>query len=127
MRCLLKSHPIISSILIASVAFSTLLVATRSAYGSCTNPANAIEAENCQPGSPASEWDVDGAGDLSIQGFATDISVNVGGTVYFKIDTDASKYTIDIYRIGYYGGMELAISHRSPHPPYCRNFSRHAW
>jgi len=105
MRCLLKSHPRISSILIASVAFSTLLVATRSAYGSCTNPANAIEAENCQPGSPASEWDIDGAGDLSIQGFATDISVNVGGTVYFKIDTDASKYTIDIYRIGYYGGM----------------------
>ncbi len=27
-----------------------------------------------------------------------------GQTVHFKIDTDAAAYTIDIYRIGYYGG-----------------------
>ncbi len=40
----------------------------------------------------------------SIQGFATDISVNVGQRIDFKIDTNASAYTIDIYRIGYYGG-----------------------
>uniref|UniRef100_UPI000B12B984 DUF4082 domain-containing protein n=1 Tax=Azohydromonas lata TaxID=45677 RepID=UPI000B12B984 len=29
----------------------------------CTNPANAIVAENCLTGSPASEWDISGAGD----------------------------------------------------------------
>src|SRR6185312_2995364 len=45
------------------------------------------------------------AGDESIQGFATDISVNVGHKIDFKIDTDASKYTIDIYRTGWYQGL----------------------
>ena len=65
---------------------------------------NEIVEENCQPGSPPSEWEVSGAGDLSIQGFATDISVNKGGTISFKIDTPADAYHIDIYRLGYYGG-----------------------
>ena len=45
------------------------------------------------------------AGDPSIQGFATDISFNRGQTAVFKIDTNASHYNIDIYRMGYYGGM----------------------
>ena len=66
---------------------------------------NAIVLENQLTGNPSSEWDISGAGDLSIQGFATDISVNKGETVRFKIDTDASAYTIDIYRMGYYGGL----------------------
>jgi hypothetical protein len=73
--------------------------------GSCSAPANPIEAENCLPGNPDDQWDVNGAGDPTIQGFATDISVNVGQTIYFKIDTDARAYTIEIYRMGYYGGM----------------------
>ena len=46
--------------------------------GACAAPANAIVAENCLTGNPASEWDISGAGDPSIQGFATDISVNRG-------------------------------------------------
>jgi hypothetical protein len=80
------------------------------AHSQCGNPANAIVAENCLTGNPASEWDINGtdpnnAGDLTIQGFATDISVNQGGTVYFKISTPATAYTINIYRMGYYGGM----------------------
>ena len=57
------------------------------------------------PGNPASEWDVTGAGDPSIQGFATDISVDQGQTVDFKIDTTSTDYRIDIYRLGYYGGL----------------------
>ena len=65
---------------------------------------NAIVLENQLTGNPASEWDVDGAGDLTIQGFATDISVNRGETVHFKIKTDAAAYHIDIYRLGYYQG-----------------------
>lgn len=70
----------------------------------CATPANAVVAENCLVGNPPSEWDVNGAGDPSIQGFATDISVNAGETVSFKIDTDANDYQLDIYRMGYYGG-----------------------
>ena len=63
------------------------------------------------------QWDLNsnGAGDPTIQGFATDISVNVGQTISFKIDTNASKYTIDVYRLGYYGGMGARlIAHVQP-------------
>lgn len=70
----------------------------------CTSPANSIVAENCLAGNPKSEWDISGVGDTSIQGFATDISVNRGSSVSFKIRTTATNYRLDIYRMGYYGG-----------------------
>ena len=71
----------------------------------CTPPiSNPVACENQLPGNPASEWDVSGAGDSTIQGFATDISVDQGQTVSFKIDTNATNYRLDIYRMGYYGG-----------------------
>jgi N,N-dimethylformamidase beta subunit-like, C-terminal len=69
----------------------------------CAAPANEIVAENCRPGDPATEWDINGAGDSSIQGFATDISVDQGQAVQFKVDTTAA-YRVDIYRMGWYGG-----------------------
>jgi hypothetical protein len=75
------------------------------ANASCSAPANAIEAENCLPGNDPSEWEVDDAGDPTILGFATDISVNAGQAISFKINTTASAYTIGIYRVGYYGGL----------------------
>ena len=63
-----------------------------------------IVAENALTGNPANEWDVSGAGDPTIQGFATDISVNRGATVYFKVNSPSANYVIDIHRLGYYGG-----------------------
>ena len=72
---------------------------------SCSTPANAIVAENCLPGNPSTDWDVVGAGDTTILGFATQISVNKGGAISFKVDTDSSNYRFDIYRMGYYGGQ----------------------
>jgi N,N-dimethylformamidase beta subunit-like, C-terminal/Domain of unknown function (DUF4082)/Bacterial Ig-like domain/Bacterial Ig domain len=65
---------------------------------------NAIVCENELPGTPASEWDINNAGDSSIQGFATKISVNAGSQIQFKIDTNANAYSIKIYRLGYYQG-----------------------
>ena len=32
------------------------------------------------------------------------MSVNVGGTIFFKVNTAVTAYRFDIYRIGYYGG-----------------------
>src|SRR5258706_1910062 len=78
-----------------------LLLLTAHEFSFSQNP---IVTENAQTGNPSTEWDIVGAGDLSIQGFATDISVNKGQTVHFKISTDASAYTIAIYRLGYYNG-----------------------
>src|SRR5713226_3648019 len=68
--------------------------------------ANDIVCENSKTGTPSSTWNLPngGAGDSTIQGFATDISVNQGQTISFKINTTATAYTIDIYRMGYYGG-----------------------
>ena len=66
---------------------------------------NSIAVENQKAGNPPVEWDVSGIGDPSIQGFATDISVNHGETISFKIQTNAAAYRIDIYRLGYYGGL----------------------
>ena len=70
----------------------------------CAAPANKVVAENCKRGNPSAEWDVNGSGDPRIQGFATDISVNLGETIAFKIGSDSPKYRIDIYRLGYYAG-----------------------
>ncbi|GAA1034375.1 hypothetical protein GCM10009557_38880 [Virgisporangium ochraceum] len=69
-------------------------------------PHNAIVCENQNnAGVDDTEWDdIHGAGDSDIQGFTTDISVNRGGTVEFKVSTVATAYRVDIYRIGWYGG-----------------------
>src|SRR6266481_10163911 len=77
-----------------------------SAFATCTAPRNPIEAENCLPGTSSSQWYVSGAGSPNIQGFATDISVNVGQTISFKISTNAASYLIDIYRLGFYQGND---------------------
>ncbi|HZY84653.1 MAG TPA: N,N-dimethylformamidase beta subunit family domain-containing protein, partial [Gemmataceae bacterium] len=66
---------------------------------------NAIVTENQLPGTPESTWQVNGAGDPSLLGFATNSSVNHGQTVSFKIDDyPKAPYHIDIYRMGYYQG-----------------------
>jgi len=70
-------------------------------HAQCGNP---IVCENALPGNLPSEWDITGSGDPSIQGFTTDISVDQGQTVRFKINTTATDYRLDIYRLGYYGG-----------------------
>jgi methionine-rich copper-binding protein CopC len=70
------------------------------------NNGNDIVAENALPGTPSSEWDVSGAGDPSIQGFATDMSVNRGSIIRFKINVTGTDkaFGIRIYRLGYYNG-----------------------
>ncbi|WP_421742003.1 DUF4082 domain-containing protein [Cellulomonas sp.] len=90
-----------------AVGASLLVVAATPATAAdpCGTGGNPVACENSKPGADPSEWEIDGAGDEGIQGFSTDISVNVGSTVGFKIKTTARAYTIDIYRTGYYGGL----------------------
>jgi len=70
----------------------------------CTSPANAIVAENCLAGTPRSQWDITGAGDPTIQGYATRMSVNRGSAIGFKVKTDARAWRLDIHRLGWYAG-----------------------
>ena len=66
---------------------------------------NPIVEENELPGAPSTEWDVNGWGDPSIQGFGHDISIDRGETIFFKVKTDSTDYRIDIYRMGWYQGL----------------------
>jgi hypothetical protein len=93
----------------ASLVVATLIAiaapATAYAADPCVAGGNPIVCENSKPGTDPSVWDINGSGDDTIQGFSTDISVNVGSRVDFKIKTPASKYTITIFRTGWYGGL----------------------
>lgn len=77
--------------------------AAQAAGDPCGSGGNAVACENSKPGDAASEWDIEGAGDPTVQGFATTMSVNPGETIKFKIKAESS-YTVDVYRLGYYGG-----------------------
>lgn len=92
--------------LVLGVPLGVLAVAmpASAATDPCAVGGNPIVCENSKPGTDPDVWDITGAGDDAIQGFATDISVNVGSTIGFKVDTDARAYTIDVYRTGWYGG-----------------------
>src|SRR5262245_489211 len=76
-----------------------LLTGPSDRLGLLAQGGNPISVENALTGDTG--WDISGVGDTSIQGFTTDISVNTGGTVSFKINTNSTGYTIDIYRMGY--------------------------
>jgi N,N-dimethylformamidase beta subunit-like protein/uncharacterized protein DUF4082/Big-like domain-containing protein len=95
----------ITAIAVIASAFLVVVAPEQaSASDPCAPPVKPIACENTKTGTSPSVWDIDGAGSDTIQGYSTDISVNVGGTIGFKINTSASSYTIDIYRMGYYNG-----------------------
>jgi len=69
---------------------------------------NPIVLENQQPGSNAWMWSGPFANDLNqqIKGFASATSVNQNESITFYVTVNpAQTYTIDISRIGWYGGL----------------------
>jgi len=88
--------------LLSSLAVVLLAQAASQTIARAQGCANPVACENQNTGD--SDWQISGSGDPTIQGFATDISYVPGQTVSFKINTNASNYTIAIYRMGYYGG-----------------------
>lgn len=96
--------------LLAALAMLTTMLFTgqgpaAAADDPCGPNGNPVACENTLPGTNPGIWDIDGAGDPTIQGYATQISVDVGERIDFKIDTNASNYTIRIFRTGWYQGM----------------------
>ena len=84
----------------SAVSLHALVVCFRFA-SSCANP---IACENELPGTPQSVWDMNSSEGSTIQGFADPFSVNLGDSINFKVQSAATSYIIDIYRMGYYGG-----------------------
>jgi hypothetical protein len=74
--------------------------------------ANPVQTENALTGT--GNWVLQNpATSREIEGYASLTSVNIGGTIKFFISTNG-PYTIDIYRMGWYGGLgarEMPNSH----------------
>lgn len=110
-----------TGMVLTAVVVPTLVMSTPAAASSpCTAPVvNPVACENTQAGTP--NWQVNSQDD-TITGFTTDISSTAGGTVQFKVNTNASAYQIFIYRLGYYGGAgarqvaTLAVNTRTTQP-----------
>lgn len=72
---------------------------------------NRIQIENLLPGS--TDWQLrDPAIRHEIEGYASLTSVNVGGTILLYVNTPSSSYSIDIFRMGWYGGAGGRLMHR---------------
>src|SRR4051812_9446393 len=127
------ASPRTPAVLLALVAALVVLgvAPAASQAAPCTAPVvNQVACENTQAGAAQSTWEVDGAGDSSIQGYATSMSVNKGQTISFKIKSSTSNYHIDILRLGYYqngDGARLVASNLAPTgtstQPACQTFS----
>jgi hypothetical protein len=98
---------VIRAALVVVLALAALAATAAGASAdACTPPVtNQVACENTKPGTDPDDWEINQAGDPSIQGFATSMSVNKGGTVSFKIKSSTPSYHIDILRLGYYGGL----------------------
>src|SRR5215468_7897359 len=120
-----------SPYLICGVVLAVLLgmLSVVYAHPAAAACANAIACENQMAGDPPSDWNVNGIGDSTIQGFATQMSVQPGDTESFKISTPSTAYHIDILRVGYYqgNGARKVVSGLLPSAslpqtqPACRN------
>ncbi|BCT75478.1 hypothetical protein SCMU_13200 [Sinomonas cyclohexanicum] len=82
----------------------TTAAPAQAAVNPCSPVVSAVACENTQAGDPQSDWMISGVGDATIQGYATQMSVNVGETVQFKVNTTAKAYHFDVLRLGYYQG-----------------------
>jgi len=87
-----------------------IVTATAAGIGSTTFSASATPAnpnptylENLNPGT--TNWKLVNRGSGEIAGYASATSVNKGGTLDIKVSLgQAGQFTIDVYRLGYYGG-----------------------
>jgi hypothetical protein len=71
----------------------------------CAAPVtNEVACENSKPGTPSVDWEVNKEGAAELQGFPTQMSVNKGDTIDFKIRSTSGAYKLDILRLGYYNG-----------------------
>jgi N,N-dimethylformamidase beta subunit-like, C-terminal len=60
-------------------------------------------AENRKPGTP--DWELTSPADArEIEGYASKTSVNGGEPIDLFVHTTAARYTIDVFRMGWYGG-----------------------
>lgn len=79
-------------------AVLTLLLALTASAGS-----NVVIVENAHPGTD--RWQLASSPRGSIEGFASHTSVEAGETLRVYVNTTAPSYTIEFFRLGWYGGL----------------------
>jgi hypothetical protein len=108
-----------ATVVALSAVIPVLTASTANAADPCGPTGNAVTCENSKPGTPFSNWYVETAyGDIN--GYATQMSVQPGQTLNFKINTTSTNYEVDIIRVGYYGGdggRQVATVTPSAHLP----------
>jgi len=74
---------------------------------------NEVQVENSQPGTPS--WQLSNpAVNREIEGYASLTSVNKGGSIDFFVSTQDSKFNIDVFRMGWYGGAGARLLQTIP-------------
>ena len=85
------------------VWFLCLVTAAQLLFPDTGAGANPIQTENALPGT--TNWQITNPGsNREIEGYASLTSVNKGGQISLFVSTDDATYTIDIFRMGWYGG-----------------------
>ena len=78
--------------------------AASSRAGSVTPALDPIQQENSKQGNDG--WLRTAPTGRAIEGYATEVSVQPGDTIHFHVSTTpAEAYQIDVYRLGWYGGL----------------------
>ncbi|MDQ6782691.1 MAG: hypothetical protein M3063_04460 [Actinomycetota bacterium] len=82
-----------------------------------------VQAENAKPGNAS--WAITKpANNHQIEGYADQVSIDVGGHVGLHVSTPAPTFTVQAFRMGYYGGTQARLVWTSPtvpakHQPSC--------
>ena len=97
------SLPPLVRVLVVSLAVSC--IADRAVQLRLHAASPLIQMENSKPGT--TEWQITNPGLTSgiIEGYASLTSVNRGGQIRLFVNTGEPTYTMDIFRVGYYGGL----------------------
>ncbi len=93
--------------LLLALACAAFAAAPAASHAQACSPpvTNEVACENSRPGTHWTDWELDGPGDPDLQGYATEMSVQAGDTIDFKIKAASASYHVDILRLGYYGGL----------------------
>ena len=67
--------------------------------------ANPVKAENLCPGTNSWRLDHPLGPEHAIEGFTAPVSANVGENVKIYVSTTAPTFTLQVYRVGWYGGL----------------------
>jgi hypothetical protein len=91
-------------LLLAVAVMGLGLAAAAAAGGNRSAPPNPIQAENALPGSTG--WSGMQSPGHAIEGYTSEVSVLPGGRLELHVSTTpAERYRVEIYRLGWYGGL----------------------